>query len=154
KSPKVDIIDEQTIRYTWDKPNPYFIASQARAAPLFLYRPAYYLKKFHASYTPEKEILKSVRGGEQLGWVEIYRRRDVMYANDNIDLPTLNPWINTTPSPAERFVFVRNPYYHRIDEKGRQLPYVDRVVFTVVASDLIPAKAGLGEADLQIRYLN
>src|SRR5882672_12921127 len=30
KPPKVDIIDERTIRYTWDKPNPYFIASQAR----------------------------------------------------------------------------------------------------------------------------
>jgi peptide/nickel transport system substrate-binding protein len=155
KPPKVDIIDERTIRYTWDKPNPYFIASQARAAPLFLYRPAHYLKKFHIRYTPEKEILKSAKGGEQVGrWIEIYRRLDVMYANDNIDLPTLNPWVNTTPSPAQRFVFVRNPYYHRIDENGRQLPYIDRVIFTVAATDLIPGKAGLGEADLQVRYLN
>jgi len=63
------------------------------------------------------------------------------------------PWINTTPSPALRFVFVRNPYHHRIDEKGQQLPYVDRV-FTVAAANLIPAKAGLGESDLQSRYLN
>ena len=53
-----------------------------------------------------------------------------MYANDNPDLPTLNPWVNTTPSPAQRFVFERNPYYHRIDAKGQQLPYVDRVIFT------------------------
>jgi hypothetical protein len=53
-----------------------------------------------------------------------------MYANDNVDLPTLNPWVNTTPSPAQRFVFVRNPYYHRIDATGRQLPYIDRVIFT------------------------
>jgi peptide/nickel transport system substrate-binding protein len=155
KLPKVDIIDERTIRYTWDKPNPYFIASQARAAPLFLYRPAHYLKKFHIRYTPEKEILKSAKGGEQVGrWIEIYRRLDVMYANDNIDLPTLNPWVNTTPSPAQRFVFVRNSYYHRIDERGRQLPYIDRVILTVAATNLIPGKAGLGEADLQVRYLN
>jgi peptide/nickel transport system substrate-binding protein len=153
--PKVDIIDERTIRYTWDKPNPYFIASQARAAPLFLYRPAHYLKKFHIRYTAEKEILKSAKGGEQVGrWIEIYRRLDVMYANDNIDLPTLNPWVSTTPSPAQRFVFVRNPYYHRIDENGRQLPYIDRVILTVAATNLIPGKAGLGEADLQVRYLN
>src|SRR5476649_871654 len=47
KMPKVDIIDEWTIRYMWDKPNPYFIESQARSAPLFLFRPAHYLKKFH-----------------------------------------------------------------------------------------------------------
>ena len=31
--PKVEIIDERTISYSWDKPNPYFIESQARAAP-------------------------------------------------------------------------------------------------------------------------
>jgi peptide/nickel transport system substrate-binding protein len=153
--PKVEVIDERTIRYTWDKPNPYFIASQARAAPLFLFRPAHYLKKFHASYTPEREILKSANGGEPAGrWVDTYRRLDAMYADDNVDLPTLNPWINTTPSPAQRFVFVRNPYYHRIDGNGRQLPYIDRVIFTVAESTLIPAKAGLGEADLQVRYLN
>ena len=151
--PRVEIIDPLTIKYTWDKPNPYFIESQARAAPLFLFRPAHYLKKFHAKYTPEAEILKSARGGQQ-SWVSIYRRLDVMYANDNVDLPTLNPWVGTTPSPALRFVYLRNPYYHRIDEKGQQLPYVDRVIFTVAAANLVPAKAGLGEADLQPRYLN
>ena len=151
--PKVEIIDPLTIKYTWEKPNPYFIESQTRAAPLFLFRPAHYLKKFHAKYTPEAEILKSARGGQQ-SWVAIFRRNDVMYANDNIDLPTLNPWVGTTPSPAQRFVYVRNPYYHRIDEKGQQLPYVDRMIFTVAAANLVPAKAGLGEADLQPRYLN
>ena len=151
--PKVEIIDPLTIRYTWDKPNPYFIESQARAAPLFLFRPAHYLKKFHAKYTPEAEILKSAKGAQQ-SWVSIYRRLDVMYPNDNIDMPTLNPWVGITPSPAQRFVYVRNPYYHRIDEKGQQLPYVDRMIFTVAATNLVPAKAGLGEADLQPRYLN
>ena len=56
--------------------------------------------------------------------------------------------------PAQRYVFVRNPYYHRIDSKGQQLPYIDRVIFTQAATNLVPAKAGLGEADLQPRYLN
>ncbi len=153
KPPKVEIIDPLTIKYTWEKPNPYFIESQARAAPLFLFRPAHYLKKFHTKYTPEAEILKAAKGGQQ-SWVQIYKRLDVMYANDNPDLPTLNPWVNTTASPAQRFVYLRNPFYHRIDAKGQQLPYVDRVIFTVAAANLVPAKAGLGEADLQPRYLN
>ena len=149
--PKVEIIDERTIRYTWDKPNPYFIESQARAAPLFLFRPAHYLKKFHGKYTPEEEILNANKGTR---WVNVYRRFDVMYGNSNIDLPTLNPWMLATPFPAQRYVFARNPYYHRIDEKGQQLPYIDDVILTVAATNLIPAKAGLGEADLQPRYLN
>ena len=64
--------------------------------------------------------------------------------------------MGATPRPRRRsaIVFARNPYYHRIDEKGQQLPYVDRVIFTLAATNLVPAKAGLGEADLQPRYLN
>ena len=153
--PRVEIVDERTIRYSWQRPNPYFIESQARAAPLFLFRPAHYLKKLHAKYTDPGEIARRARGGELAGsWVQIFRRADAMYSNDNVDLPSLNSWIATTASPARRFVFVRNPFYHRVDEAGRQLPYVDRVVFTMAAANLIPAKAGLGESDLQSRYLN
>jgi peptide/nickel transport system substrate-binding protein len=151
--PKVEILDEVTIRYSWDKPNPYLIESQARAAPLWLFRPAHYLKKFHVKYTPAEEIAKSARGG-QGRWTQIFQSVDTMYYNTNPDLPTLNPWVQTTASPAQRFVFERNPYYYRIDEKGQQLPYFDRVIFTVVAANLVPAKAGLGESDLQCRYLN
>src|SRR5215813_15260009 len=154
RPPVVEIIDERTIKYSWDEPNPYFIESQARAAPLFLFRPAHYLKKFHAKHTDPGQIAKAARGGQGGSWIQIFRRLDVMFGNDNVDLPTLNPWVLTTPSPAQRYVFVRNPYYHRIDENGQQLPYVDRIIFTVAATNLIPAKAGLGESDLQTRYLN
>ena len=154
KPPKVEIIDPLTIRYSWDAPNPYFIESQAQAAPLWLFRPAHYLRKFHTKYTPIDEIAKSARGGQGSNWVQIHRRFDVMYNNDNPDLPSLNPWVLRTAPPAQRFVFERNPFYYRVDEKGIQLPYIDRVVFTVAAANLVPAKAGLGEADLQPRYLN
>src|SRR6185436_11207516 len=127
------------------------IESQARAAPLFLFRPAHYLKTIHGKYTPEEEILKVHKGSR---WANVFRRQDAMYGNDNPDLPTLNAWKLVTPAPAQRFVFERNPYYYRIDEKGVQLPYLDRVIFTTAAINLVPAKAGLGEADLQPRYLN
>src|SRR6478735_9396754 len=150
KPPRVEIIDELTIRYSWDKPNPNFIESQARAAPLFLFRPAHYLKTLHGKYTPEEEILKLYKGSR---WANVFRRQDVMYGNDNPDLPTLNAWKLVTRPPSQRLVFERNPYYYRIDEKGVQLPYLDKMILTVVASNLIPAKAGLGESDLQPRYL-
>ncbi len=151
KPPKVEILDELTIRYSWDKPNPYFIESQARAAPLFLFRPAHYLKTIHGKYTPEEQILKRYKGSR---WSNIFKRQDVMYLNSNVDMPTLNPWVLTTVPPAQRFVFVRNPYYHRIDKTGQQLPYIDNMIMTEAAANLIPAKAGLGEADLQPRYIN
>ena len=153
KPPKVEVIDELTIKYTWEKPNPYFIASQAQAAPLWLFRPSHYLKKFHIKYTPEAEIMKSAKGTQET-WNSIHKRLDTMYYDSNPDLPTLNPWMLTTMPPATRLVYERNPYYYRIDEKGHQLPYLDSVVFTQVAANLVPAKAGLGESDLQGRYLN
>jgi peptide/nickel transport system substrate-binding protein len=153
KPPKVEVIDELTIKYTWEKPNPYFIASQAQAAPLWLFRPSHYLKKFHVKYTPEAEILKSAKGPQE-GWNAIHKRLDTMYYDSNPDLPTLNPWMLTTAPPATRLVYERNPYYYRVDEKGQQLPYIDSVVFNQVAANLVPAKAGLGESDLQGRYLN
>ena len=89
KPPKVEIVDERTIRYSWDKPNPYFIESQARAAPLFLFRPAHYLKTLHGKYTPEEEILKVHKGSR---WANVFRRQDAMYGNSNVDMPTLNAW--------------------------------------------------------------
>ncbi len=59
------------------------------------------------------------------------------------------PGANTTPLPADQFVFDRNPYFHRVDERGMQLPYVDRYVLNVSSSSIIAAKTGAGEADLQ-----
>ena len=61
--------------------------------------------------------------------------------------------MNTTPLPSTRFVLVRNPYFHRVDASGRQLPYIDRVIVGISDDKLIPAKAGAGDVDLQARYL-
>jgi peptide/nickel transport system substrate-binding protein len=77
-----------------------------------------------------------------------------MYKADNPDLPTLEPWVNSTKPPATRFVAKRNPYFHRVDNEGRQLPYIDQITLTIADSKLIPAKVGSGEADLQARALN
>jgi peptide/nickel transport system substrate-binding protein len=154
KPPRVEIIDARTIKYSWERPNPYFIESQARAAPLFLFAPAHYLKKFHPRYTEAAGAASAAKGGPQIGdRAQFFRLVDAMFSNNNADMPSLNPWVLITPPPAQRYVFARNPYYHRIDENGQQLPYADRVIFAVTTTNLIAAKAGMGEADLQARYL-
>jgi len=87
-------------------------------------------------------------------WAALHNRLDNLYRMDNPDLPTLQPWFNTTEPPANRFVFHRNPFFHRIDRNGRQLPYIDKVALTVADGRLIPAMANAGETDLQSRGLN
>lgn len=151
--PKFEVLDESTVRFTWPTVNPFFLPRLAGASPLFIYRPAHYLRRFHGRYV-DQEILKVLlKTSRTRSWASLHNRYDNMYRFDNPKLPTLQPWVNRTRPPATRFVGVRNPYYHRVDEKGRQLPYLDK--FTMIVSDgkLIPAKAGLGEVDLQARSL-
>ena len=152
EAPKVEILDKQTVRYSWSKPNPDFLPRMAGASPLFIYRPAHYLKKFHRKYNPNAGEAQA-GGAVKRGWAAVHNREDNMYQFDNPSLPTLQPWINITKPPADRFVAVRNPYFHRVDAEGRQLPYIDRVVMAVAESKLIPAKTGAGESDLQARDL-
>ena len=148
--PKFEVLSDTVVRYTWPKPNPHFLPRQAGASPLFIYRPAHYLKPFHKKYS-EKVRKAEADGTAKRRWSALHNRADNLYESDNPDLPTLQPWMNTTRPPADRFVAVRNPYFHRVDERGQQLPYIDRLVLAVADPKLIPAKTGAGEADLQAR---
>ncbi|MGI9316560.1 MAG: ABC transporter substrate-binding protein [bacterium] len=153
KPPTVEIIDEQTLSYTWEQPNPFFLPALAAPRPLFLYAPAHYLKQVHASYSDPDVLASMVEDAGTRNWAGLHHRRNHPYKNDNPDLPTLQPWINTTYPPSERFVFKRNPFYHRIDEAGHQLPYIDEVTMQITSSSLVAAKASAGESDLQGRYI-
>lgn len=151
--PDFEVIDEYTVRFSWARPNPGFLHALARARPPFIYRPAHYLKKFHARYSDASALTERARKKAARNWAALHNKLDNPYKNNNIDLPSLQPWINTTKGPSERFVFKRNPFFHRVDEAGRQLPYIDRVVMHIVDNKIIPAQAGTGQADLQARYL-
>ncbi|MEQ1889209.1 MAG: ABC transporter substrate-binding protein [Alphaproteobacteria bacterium] len=152
--PTVEFPDAATVRYSWPKPNPTFLDVQSRASPLFIYRPAHYLKQFHLRYGDPVWLAAEVRKAKVHSWAALHNRQDNMYNFDNVALPTLQPWVNMTSSPASRYILARNPYYHRVDQNGRQLPYIDQVVMTVVESRLIPAKSTAGETDLQARGLS
>lgn len=153
EKPVVEFPDALTIRYTWSKPNPYFLPALAAAQPLEIFRPAHYLKQFHARYADPETLEKLVAEADQRNWVALHYKKDRSYRNDNIDLPTLQPWVLKTEPPSDRYVFERNPYYYRVDAEGRQLPYIDQVVLSIAGGSLIPAKTGSGESDLQGAYL-
>ncbi len=151
--PKVEIIDGHTIRYAWQRPNPSFLPRLAGARPPFIYRPAHYLKQFHAKYAEPEELEKTIKKRRMRSWAPLHNALDNMYNFDNPELPSLQPWLNTGRPPRQQFVFVRNPYFHRVDPEGQQLPYIDRVLMNIADAKLIPAKAAAGEADLQARNL-
>lgn len=151
--PTVEIIDDVTIRYTWPKPNPSFLPRLAGPRPPFIYRPAHYMKQFHAKYADEAALDAAIKKRRMRSWAALHNASDNMYNFDNPQLPTLHPWFNTVRPPQQQFIFKRNPYFHRVDSKGQQLPYIDRVLMNIADSKLIPAKAAAGESDLQARNI-
>jgi len=153
KLPTVTIIDPVTVRYSWSKPNPAFLPALAGARPLYIYRPAHYLRKYHSRYGDKDKLNAKAKKRGQRNWAALHNKYDHQYKNQNIKLPTLQPWVNTTKGPAERFIFKRNPFYHKVDTKGRQLPYIDQVNVRIASGKIIPAQVGTGQSDLQARYL-
>lgn len=152
--PKVSYPDDYTVIYQWSKPNPHFLQTLAQARPPFIFRPAHYLNSFHLDYADLDELQGKVKENKVRSWASLHNKLDNMYKFDNAALPTLQPWIIGMDSNKSRRVFVRNPYYHRIDKKGVQLPYIDRVEMNVVGAGLVAAKANAAEVDLQARGLS
>ncbi len=151
--PVVTILDERRIRFVWEGKNPDFLALLAAARPPFIYRPAHYLRDFHANYTDVATLEPLIQKKKMRNWAQLHNRFDNLYKNDNPKLPTLQPWINTTGKKGQHFVMNRNPYYHRFDSYGSQLPYIDVVDMRVAASSLFSAKAMVGEVDLLAKGL-
>lgn len=149
KPPTFEVVDRLTVRYSWDAPNPDFLPSLAAAQPLVFLLPAHYMKQFHEKYQDPAKLEELVQENKVKNWASLHQRMARQYRPENPDLPTLDPWRNTTKPPAEQFVFERNPFFHRVDENGRQLPYIDQFMLNVSSSSIIPAKTGAGETDLQ-----
>jgi peptide/nickel transport system substrate-binding protein len=55
---------------------------------------------------------------------------------------------------TERAVAVRNPYYWKVDTQGNQLPYLDRIVYQLVADpQVLLLKTMQGEIDMMDQYI-
>lgn len=145
--------DPLTVVIEWQQPNPRFLQILAGARPPFIYRPAAYLKQYHIDFAETEALAAAVQKKRVRSWAALHNKIDNMYKFNNPQLPTLQPWMSATAGKSSRQLFVRNPYFHRVDARGVQLPYIDVVEMTVVGSGLVAAKANAGEADLQARGL-
>jgi peptide/nickel transport system substrate-binding protein len=154
KPPVFEVLDERRVRFTWPGQNPRFMPHLAQPRPVFIYAPAHYLKQFHPRYTNAERLKEMAAKAKVRSWAALHNRLDDPYENSNPAMPTLSPWRVVTAAPADRFIFERNPYYHRVDAAGRQLPYVDRLAVDVAAPGLFAAKANAGDVDLMFRGLS
>lgn len=153
KLPKFEVLSDTSVRYTWPEANPEFLSGLAGALPLVIAMPAHYVKQFHPRYADPKALAALIESERVSNAKSLHNRKSRAITFQNPGLPVLEPWINTTAPPSDLYIFARNPFYHRVDPEGRQLPYVDEIHMAIGSGSLIPAKTGSGDSDLQARYL-
>ncbi|OYX25298.1 MAG: peptide ABC transporter substrate-binding protein, partial [Rhodobacterales bacterium 32-66-7] len=144
-----EVLDPLTVRYTFASPSPDFLPKIAAPLPLVLFMPGAYLRQFHAKYQTEEKLAEYIETFRVDDWQGLHQKMSRSNRPENPDLPTLEAWRPRTAPPSEQFIFERNPYFHRVDQAGNQLPYIDRIVLDVASSEIISAKTATGESDLQ-----
>ncbi|SFH04692.1 peptide/nickel transport system substrate-binding protein [Actinopolymorpha cephalotaxi] len=146
-------LDDHTVRFTFDEPNGLFLQEQASTMGLdYVTRPSRYLKRFHAKYN--RDVAAEAKKEKFAGWTEYFSAKADRWVNP--DLPTVFPWrITQGVGEGTRVVLERNPYYWKVDPDGRQLPYIDRVVYSVVSDpEVLLTHVLAGDIDFQLRPTN
>lgn len=142
---KLEVVDEWTFRLVFDGSYHGFLREiSMRGWPRYdeLIKPAHYLRQYHKEYAEADTFaaLLSENNFRSDEWGQMLTQFDAttseLMTDWAVNMPVLWPWI---PDPANfttnRRVFVRNPYYFKVDSDGQQLPYIDRITVDVV-SDL------------------
>lgn len=152
-------VDDHTVMIRFERPNGLFLQEQATGTGADLItKPRHYLERFHEKYNPDIDQLVQEEGFED--WVQLIDSKAGISDSSsywmNPDIPTLFPWMVSEPLGAgSRLVAVRNPYYWKVDPNGRQLPYIDSVVFELVQdAEVMLTKALNGELSMHVRHFN
>lgn len=139
----LEIIDDYTFKITYPEPYGGFLRNlviEGWNGYTELIRPAHYLKQFHADYTPMEELqpmLDEMNLTDE--WWQLFTAKDCLSWDVNepvcLNTPRLGPWLLVESDEPGLLQFERNPYYHKVDTEGKQLPYIDRLV-SVLTEDI------------------
>jgi peptide/nickel transport system substrate-binding protein len=161
KPVKVTKIDDQTVEFKFESPYGLFLQQLAYGqGHLPVIYPKHYLKQFHEKYNKDG-IPALLKANPAAGdWVALFNSKVSLSFQppfwQNLELPTLNPWVLTVPyADSERVAATRNPYYWKVDTAGNQLPYIDNVTWAKLDDPQVMAlKMTSGEFDFAFRHIN
>lgn len=127
------MLDDFTVQFTFAKPYALFTTylgswGGPREGPTT--SPKHFLSQYHPDYASMEDIEAMMEEGSFDNWTDLFGQQ-----NDTVNLnkPTLAAWMPTTEPPNPVEVYVRNPYYWKVDTDGNQLPYIGEVRETRVA---------------------
>ncbi|MBN1516615.1 ABC transporter permease subunit [Candidatus Sumerlaeota bacterium] len=144
---KVEAKGPYAVQFTFSAPYALF-PERLASYPGIGESPKHFLKPFHP-VTGAKELIQQVMERHNL----INERAVYGFVRSRIERPSLAPWIIRTERMTPPATYVRNPYYWAVDEQGRQLPYVDRIVLNSKSMDMLTISAAQGDVTMQGRYI-
>ena len=143
------VIDDFTFQWSFAEPYAIFTTYLGswgfpRDAPA-LY-PKHYLSQFHTAYGDKAKIDAAMQAGGFKTWSDFFANQ-ATYINP--DRPTVAAWLPTARPPNAVEVYLRNPYYWKVDTAGNQLPYIGEVRTTRMAdTEAALLKTIAGDLDL------
>ncbi len=160
-------VDETTVRWEFDVP--YFLfedimagdtamgggqaVRQAAKVSFGAYAPGHYLKQFLPKYSSVDAVNARAKQEGFENWVQMLHFKKDWELNPEV--PVLGPWRSVRPINNPIWLLERNPYYYAVDTAGNQLPYFDRVQFTLAENlEVINLRAMAGEYDEQERHID
>lgn len=153
-------VDETTVKFTFA--SPYALFLDLMATPLGQHPtlfPKHYCGQFHPKYNPA--VADLVKQANVSDWGALFRIKcgdiEIPSRWGNPDKPTIDPWVVKEPytGGATRVTMERNPFFWQVDTEGNQLPYIDRISFSIsqdVESLMLDAVSG--RLDIQDRHID
>ena len=142
----------------FSQPYGFFLANLASWIPDYtlLFRPAHFIKQFHADYTPMDKIQPILDELEVETWEQLVQLKDMphweLHRAHGLDVPSLAPWVGIEAT-STGYKLERNAYYWKVDVAGNQLPYADFIVAENSADlEAIKLNTAAGEYDVVTSY--
>ncbi|MCK5851877.1 ABC transporter permease subunit [bacterium] len=139
------------VTFLFPEPKGLFLALLATSyGSALVNSPEHYLRKYHPLLGAKKLIEEGLENTKLPSARALYF---YLKSYNNPYHPRLWPWVVRTYKANPPETAVRNPYYWVVDEKGNQLPYIDRVLSEQVSDDTVVLRAAAGGASFQFRYI-
>jgi peptide/nickel transport system substrate-binding protein len=129
-------VDDYAVKFSWSKPHGLFLQMLSTSYGVRVTQfPHHYLEQFDPDFNPDGVAQMMADAGQaEFGpwWISRVGSYGHQAEYNDPARPTLQPWMPTAPYIGqERFTFVRNPYYFKIDPACNQLPYIGERTWTL-----------------------
>lgn len=160
---EVSKVDDYTVLFKFPVPNGLLLQNLATPDGDHPTRyPKHYCSQFHQDYAGD-DLDAQIAAANANDWINLFQLKcsgvpgtpyDARWQNG--ELPTLKAWkLTTAYGQGTQVVAERNPFYWKVDTAGRQLPYIDRVVYDVLEDrEVLLLKVLNGEIDMMSRHFN